>query len=106
MTKLPKQWVHWVRSAGLRPAAITYSRKHSNRYFKKIDDYRYLKGKGYYWRGVEEGLQIGDCNSEFVRWCFCPRIIADLPKSKQDFIDTVNKLIAEKIQYEENKDEE
>jgi hypothetical protein len=87
--KLPKQWKHWVSSAGLRPRANTgTTRGLKSAWF-------YLHGHGREWRvNDRHELQCGDTYADFDRWALCEIQQAPMPTTRAEFVATVRKLLA------------
>lgn len=62
--KLPKQWNHWARKAGLRPQ-ITRGKSKRDRYLRT----HHLIGHGRLWRVNDKGHFQSSCKvAEFDRW--------------------------------------
>jgi len=84
---LPKQWMDWVRKAGLR----AYPVRRSSIKWRGW----YLKGKGRHWRVNDRSMfQRGDTYAEFDRWALCSIEEVPLPKTKAEFIQAVKTLAA------------
>ena len=84
--KLPKQWKHWCKLAGLRPVGkyVSYSRW----------TWYTLKGKGFYWRVNCYGMfQRGDSYAEFDRWALCDISETAMPKTEKEFLNAVQHLL-------------
>jgi hypothetical protein len=91
MQKLPKQWKHWCRMAGLKP--------HSNRPSRERSEWAwwYLQGRGRYWRINDKGMfQCGDTYAEFDRWALCDIEQEPRPNSMSEFSKTVAVLLNRK----------
>ena len=87
-TKLPKQWMDWVKKAGLRPL------RSKKNWAWKWRGY-YLSGKGRRWRLNDLGmLQRGDTYAEFDRWALSSIEEVPMPKTKAEFIQAVKTLAA------------
>ena len=93
MTKLPKQWHHWVKDSRLRDNCIG------------LRQYRgyYLRGRGRYWRVAGYTFQISDPIEEFDRWANSMAAVIDLPQTKAEFRAAVETLLV--LAGEEIKDE-
>ena len=80
--RLPKQWKHWCRQAGLRPRDGRRGR------------WLYLRGRGREWRvNYFAMLQRGDTYAEFDRWALCQIAEAPIPKTRDQFVQTVEYLL-------------
>lgn len=95
--KLPKQWKHWCRKAGLRPE---YPHTHHNR---KRWAWQSLNGSGRKWRislrDVRDRndciFQAGDRYADFDRWALSERRNFEIPKTWAEFkaaVDSVRGL--------------
>ena len=84
MTKLPKQWVHWARKAGLRP----------NGAGRGVRAGYYLKGRGRHWRFNSEGDFECSCPTEhFDRWANSRGAgMHGIPYSEKEFLARVEEL--------------
>lgn len=88
--KLPKQWKHWVRSAGLGLGAPI------SKWHRSLDSWRYLKGHGHAWRINMYGeLQCGDRLKDFDRWALSNNVYVDFSsiKSRDQFVSVVKQLV-------------
>jgi hypothetical protein len=83
MTKLPKQWNHWVRDSHLIDTSGG---------LRKYKGY-WLRGKGRYWRVVRDTLQISEPIEDFDRWANSLVGSVPLPQTKADFRVAVNTLL-------------
>lgn len=87
--KLPKQWRHWCRKAGLRPEARIA------RYNRSTSAWMSLNGQGRKWRIalrdqyplVEEDcvFQAGDTYEDFDRWALSERCSFEIPQTWAEF---------------------
>lgn len=83
--KLPKQWRHWCKKAGLRP----YYGKGRRWY-----EWFYLKGHGRVWRvNCSDMLGCGDTHKEFNRWVLCRSEVTPRPNNEVEFIAAVQELL-------------
>lgn len=88
--KLPKQWKHWCKLAGLRPEGKR------NRYndWRQTWSWFSLKGKGFCWRVNCHGMfQRGDSYAEFDRWALCDIDETTMPKTEKEFLNAVRHLL-------------
>lgn len=88
MRKLPKQWKHWCKLAGMKP--------HSNRPSAERGEWAwwYLKGRGRVWRINDKGMfQCGDTYADFDRWALCEIEEATMPINHREFRETVANLL-------------
>ena len=83
MTKLPKQWNHWVRDSHLLDNCMS---------IRKYRGY-YLRGKGHYWRVAGNTFQISDTIKDFDRWANSTVGFIDLPRTRAEFREAVEKLL-------------
>lgn len=86
--KLPKQWLHWAQTAGLRP------------------EFRRSKWRGFYMRGRGRNWRV-NVHGEFE--CSCPLAYFDrwansfgasldsIPKTRAQFLAAVHRLHAESM---------
>lgn len=84
--KLPKQWKHWVRKAGLR---VSYTKTRSRwNWFT-------LAGRGHIWRVNMYGhFQISCPVADFDRWANSSGpAVGTVPKSEAEFLEAVKFLI-------------
>ena len=80
---LPKQWLHWARMCGIKPE----SRR------SKWAGW-YMKGRDRYWRVCANLMFEVSCDLEhFDRWANSGGGELEMPKTKAEFKNTVNKLI-------------
>lgn len=85
--KLPKQWKHWCKKAGLRPHGG------GRRWY----DWCYLKGHGRVWRiNCHNKLQCGDTYEEFDRWALCDIEEGIFPTSESQLVFMVQELLLRK----------
>lgn len=89
--KLPKQWKHWVKSAGLKLESHNHKWKRSNWALFT------LVGRNRVWRVNCDAKFECSCPSEhFDRWANSRGSAEyDIPKTKQEFLDLVKKLYIE-----------
>lgn len=88
--KLPKQWKHWCRQAGLRRQG--WKGSHKGRY---ASAWMYLQGRGRMWRLNCHGqFQRGDTYADFDRWALCDIEQTTRPNSLREFLAAVNGLLA------------
>ena len=89
--KLPKQWKHWCKKAGLR----RWSNKIS-KWDRNISAWFYLKGRGYVWRVNCYGeFERGDSIENFDRWALCDiDSVSRVPENELEFLMTVQYLIS------------
>lgn len=82
--RLPKQWMHWAQSAGLRTATI---RRHRG---------FHLRGRGRNWRVNCFGFFEASCPLEhFDRWANSRGAeVHRLPRTRAEFLDIVKRLHA------------
>ena len=83
MTKLPKQWNHWVKDSRLRDNCLG------------IRQYRgyYLRGRCRYWRVAGNTFQMSDPTEDFDRWANSMAAVIDLPRTRDEFREAVEKLL-------------
>jgi len=83
MTKLPKQWHHWVKDSRLLDNCLG------------IRQYRgyYLRGKGRFWRVAGNTFQMSDPIEDFDRWANSTAGFIDLPSTRDEFRAAVQKLL-------------
>jgi hypothetical protein len=81
--KLPKQWKHWVRSAGLRFDGFgKYKRSRHNIYS--------MRGHGRHWRVNCHGeFQCSEPYAGFDRWANSHQETFQMPKTKDAFVSLV-----------------
>jgi hypothetical protein len=95
--KLPKQWKHWCRKAGLRPEYV------HTRYNRESWTWQSLNGNGRKWRIALRDVrdrndcifQAGDLYDDFDRWALSERRNFEIPKSWAEFkaaVDSVRGL--------------
>lgn len=83
--KLPKQWRHWCKKAGLHPH---YGGRRWHEWF-------YLKGHGRVWRiNCDDMLECGDTYAEFNRWALCNSKEVSRPTNQSQFLAAVRDLLA------------
>ena len=83
MEKIPKQWLHWCRTSGIRPSGSTYA----GRRF-------YPRGLGRMWRlNNLRAFECGPTYGEFDRWASCDRRTAPMPTSRAEFVRVVGELL-------------
>ena len=91
MSKLPKQWRHWCRKAGLRPYCGGMRRY----------EWFYLKGHGRVWRlNCLNMLQCGDSYADFSKWALCDIEQTPCPTNEAQFLAAVRELLALKSERE------
>ena len=79
MIKLPKQWRHWVKLAGLKPERI-----------RGRGNLLYLVGNGRRWRVDMYGvLNKGETLDTFDRWANSTEDNFPLPKTRDEFLRIV-----------------
>jgi len=83
MTKLPRQWSHWLADSHFRDTAPT--KKYRGLYFT---------GKGRAWRVVEDTLQVSEPYASFDRWANSFVGSAPIPKTRDEFRVTIANLLA------------
>ncbi len=84
MNKLPKQWKHWCKLAGLHP------RKGTDR----KDQWWYLQGHGHEWRVNDKRMfQCGDRIVDFDRWALCDIKELPVPTTRDEFLKAVEDLV-------------
>jgi hypothetical protein len=92
--KLPKQWKHWCRTAGLRPE---YRPNSKGAYWSS------LNGAGRKWRialrsadGSQSDciFQVGDTYDDFDRWALSRRISFEIPKTWAEFKAIIDQVRA------------
>jgi len=83
MTKLPKQWNHWVRDSHLLDNCMS---------IRKCRGY-YLRGRGHYWRVAGNTFQISEPVADFDRWANSLVGCVDLPQTKAEFRAAVDTLL-------------
>lgn len=84
--KLPKQWKHWCRLAGLRPEG-------RGRYIRTTSAWMALNGQGRKWRiALRDAAQPGDCifqagdnYADFDRWALSEQRDFEIPRSWAEF---------------------
>ncbi len=83
--KLPKQWLSWVKAAGLKP--VPNGRLFTGKY--------YFTGFGRMWRITDgEEIQVSAVISEFDRWAnSVVGTVGKIPGSKDEFISIVKELL-------------
>lgn len=86
MQRLPKQWKHWAKKAGLKPERI---RGAGNGF--------YLVGSGRRWRVNRNGQFECSCPIEdFDRWANSIGAMVDaIPQTEKQFLVTVELLISD-----------
>jgi len=79
--KLPKQWLHWCKLAGLKP-----ERKHSP---------MYLYGLGRHWRvNIHEQFQMGEPYETFDRWANSVEgTYQGIPQTQSEFMQAMTTMI-------------
>lgn len=88
---LPKQWKHWVRSAGLglgKPIR-KWERNMQHAWIN-------LVGRNHRWRINRYGeFQCGDRNEDFDRWALSNNVYVDIRtiKTRDQFVNTVKQLV-------------
>jgi len=81
--KLPKQWRHWCKKAGLQ---IKGSRGNWCPF--------YMTGHGRVWRlNCLEMFQCGDTLEDFDRWALCDIEETTRPETEQEFLNAVESLL-------------
>lgn len=94
--KLPKQWRHWCRQAGLRPES-------TGRWRRSTLAWQSLDGCGRKWRiALRDArnqddcvFQAGDTYQEFDRWALSERRDFEIPRTWAEFkaaVDSVRGL--------------
>lgn len=89
--KLPKQWKHWVRSAGL---GLGKPRRKWERNMNL--HWINLVGRGHQWRINMYGeFQCGDTNEKFDRWALSNNVFVDFGifKSRDQFVKIVKQMV-------------
>ena len=82
--RLPKQWMHWAKSAGLKTTVPGRFRGF------------YLKGRGRNWRVNCYGFFEASCPiPHFDRWANSRGSeVRQLPRSHAEFLDVVRRMVA------------
>ena len=84
MVKLPKQWRHWCKLAGLKPQWMPRTK----------DSKSNMVGKGRNWRVTcDNKFQVSEPLSVFDRWANSALGSIDLPTTEKDFLKAVGKLL-------------
>ena len=86
--KLPKQWNHWVKMAGLRHEAS--NKKWKRQHWSKFS----LIGHGRHWRVNCLGqFQMSEVHATFDRWANSTERTEQVPTTKKEFVNTVNRML-------------
>lgn len=91
--KLPKQWKHWCRRAGLRPES-------SGQWARSMSAWMSLNGQGRKWRIALRDVsnqddcifQAGDTYDEFDRWALSERRDFEIPQTWAEFKAAVDSV--------------
>jgi hypothetical protein len=86
--KLPKQWKHWCKKAGLRPES-------TGRWARGRWSYMSLRGRGRRW-GITcyNDLRVSEGNATFDRWANSEVALVPVPTTEATFMVAVKELYA------------
>jgi hypothetical protein len=87
--RLPKQWLHWAKLAGLKPESSDKNYRHGRN--------PYLRGRNRNWRVTNQGYFECSCPLQrFDKWAnSVGSQCHSLPETKQQFLILIASLIAE-----------